>query len=88
VARDGVAKVLDVEGALDAGGEEAAEGRDQGGERGQDQDVELQRLDLEAGRDAGPGGQGVGELVVVLDEDGVNLAAEAGEEVGSQVLVR
>jgi hypothetical protein len=88
VARDGVAKVLDVEGALDAGGEEAAEGCDQGGEGGQDQDVELQRLDLEAGWDAGPGGQGVGELVVVLDEDGVDLAAEAGEEVGSQVLVR
>jgi hypothetical protein len=88
VARDGVAKVLDVEGALDAGREEAAKRCDQRGEGGQDQDVELQRLDLEAGRDAGPQRERVRQLVVVLDEDGVDLAAEASEEVGTQVLHR
>lgn len=82
VAGNGVAKVLDVEGALDARGKEAAKGRDQRRKGGEDQDVELQRLDVEAGRDVRPGGQGVGQLEVVLDEDGVDLAAEAGEEVG------
>ena len=43
VAGDAVAEVLDVEGALEAGGEEAAEGRDEGREAGKDEEVELVR---------------------------------------------
>ena len=43
VAGDAVAEVLDVEGALEARGEEAAEGRDEGREAGEDEEVELVR---------------------------------------------
>jgi len=39
MAGDGVAEILDFEGALEAGGEETAEGRDEGGEGAEDEDV-------------------------------------------------
>lgn len=54
VAGDGVAKVLDMERPLDSRGEEAAERGNQRSERGQDEDMELQRLYLETGGYAGP----------------------------------
>ena len=84
VTRDGLAKVFDFEGAFEAGGEETAEGRDQGGEGREDEDVELHRGDVE--------GVGVereeegGECVGLRDEDGVGGAGEAGEDVCAEVL--
>jgi len=39
MARDGVAEILDLERALETGGEEAAEGRDQRGESSKNEDV-------------------------------------------------
>lgn len=41
VAGDGVAKVLDLEGALEAGCEESAKGRNERGEGGEDDGVKL-----------------------------------------------
>jgi len=42
MARNGVTKVFNVEGALEAGGKEAAEGGDEAGEDSQDETVELE----------------------------------------------
>lgn len=89
VAGDGVAKVLDLECALEAGGEEAAKGRDERGKGGQDDHVELHGHDVEGVRDGkvrrdavGDEGDGVG----LGGEDGVWLALEAGEDVCAQVV--
>lgn len=85
VAGNGFAEVLDLEGALEAGGEEAAEGGDERGEGGEDEDVKLH------GRD----GEGDGRLVQkegevdsvgLREEDWVGVAVEAGEDVGAKVL--
>merc|ERR1719282_1298000 len=59
MARDGVAKVLDVEGTFETRGEKAAEGGDEGGEGGHGEDVELHGGDGEGGGER-PGGGGVG----------------------------
>ena len=85
VARDGLAEVLDLESALEARGEEAAEGRDQRGKSREDEDVELDGLDGDgAGRgEWGPGG----ESVSAGQEDGVGRATEAGEDVCAEVLL-
>lgn len=59
VARDGLAEVFDFEGPFEAGGEEAAEGRDERGEGCEDENVELHGCDVEgeeAGREGQPGG--------------------------------
>lgn len=82
VAGDGFAKVFDLEGAFEAGGEEAAEGGDQRGEGGEDEDVELHGRDVEGLRVA----EEVGEVVGLRDEDWVGDAGEAGEDVGAEVL--
>ena len=50
VTRDRVAKVLDVEGALEPRGEEAAERRNQRSEGRHDEDVELHGRDADGGR--------------------------------------
>ena len=41
---DNVSKVLDLEGALEAGGEEAAEGSDDGGKQGHEESVQQERV--------------------------------------------
>lgn len=84
--RDGVAKVLDLEGALEAGGEEAAEGGDEGGEGGQVERVEPYRREGEG--EVGVDGQegDLRDLVGVREEDAVDVAFEAGEDVGAEVL--
>lgn len=85
MAGDRLAKVFDLEGAFEAGGEEAAEGRDQRGEACEDEDVELDGGDEEGGGvEVGEEG---GEVVGVGDEDGVGGAGEAGEDCGAEVLV-
>lgn len=48
VARNGLAKVLDAEGALQTGGEESTEGSDERGESSKAQDVELHGLNVES----------------------------------------
>ena len=86
VARNGVAEILDLEGALEARCEEAAKGRDERGERGEVEGVEVHGRDgdAEVGADGEEGH--VGKRVFPGDEDGVEVAFEAGEEVGSEVL--
>lgn len=88
VTRDGVAKVLDVEGPLEARGEEAAERRNQRSEGCHDKDVELHRRDADGGRQVGPVRRDERELVCVRDEDRVRVAFEASEDVGSEVVDR
>lgn len=66
VARDRVAKVLDLERALDAAGEEAAKGRDQRGKRAEDENVQLHRLDVDCAGQVRPVGRDEGERVCVL----------------------
>ena len=86
VAGDGLAEVFDFEGPFQTRGEEAAEGRDQGREGCEDEDVELHGRDVqgeEVGGERQPGGQVVG----VWEEDGVRGAFEAGEDVGAEVLL-
>ena len=73
MARNRLAKVLDLERALEARGEEAAKGRDERGEACENQGVELHGRDVE-GVGAVPEEDGVG----VRDEDGVGGAVEAG----------
>lgn len=53
MAGDRVAKVLNVEGAFETRGEEAAEGGDEGGEGGHGEDVELHGGDGEGGWEGG-----------------------------------
>jgi hypothetical protein len=84
VAGDGLAEVFDLEGALEAGGEEAAEGGDERGEGREDEDVELHGGDVEG--EGVEGGEEGGEVVRVGDEYGVGGAGEAGEDGGAEVL--
>lgn len=85
MARDRFAEILDLEGAFEARGEEAAKGGDEGGEGGENEDVELHRGDGEGEgglveEEGGLDGVGLGE------EDGVGGTLEAGEYVGAEVL--
>lgn len=86
VAGDGVAKVLDLEGALEARGEEAAKGGDERGKGGEVEGVQVEgrKGDGEAGLDGEE--RDLGHLVGVREEDGVYGAFEAGEDVGAEVL--
>jgi len=84
VAGDALAEVFDFEGAFEARGEEAAEGRDERGEGCEDENVELHGRDVVGALKGGPGGEGVR----LGDEDGVGGAGEAGENVGAEVLGR
>jgi hypothetical protein len=90
VTGDAVAKVLDLEGALEAGGEEAAEGRDERGEGGEDDHVELHGEDVDGvGEDGEEGGEAFGDEgdgVGARCEDGVGHALEAREDGGAQVV--
>lgn len=86
---DRVTEVLDLESAFDARGEKAAEGRDQGGEGGEEENMELDRGDGDGCGEAvavGPGGGDEGDGVGVWIEDGVGLAVEARPEVRAEVL--
>jgi hypothetical protein len=86
VTRNGVAKVLDVEGALQARGEEATKGCNQRSEGRHDKDVELHRRDADGGRQVGPVRWDERQLVVVRDKDRVRVALKAGEDVGSEIV--
>ena len=69
MARDRFAEVFDFKGTFKAGGKEATEGRDEGGEGCEDEDVKLHWGDVEG---VGvQGGEEGWEAVGVGDEDGV-----------------
>lgn len=65
VAGNRVAKILDLKGALQAGGEEAAKGRDQRSKSGENKNVELHGLDGDAGGQVDALGQGDGKRVLL-----------------------
>jgi hypothetical protein len=47
MSRDGVTEILDLESALETGSEETPEGRNEGGECAEDQDVEVNGIEGE-----------------------------------------
>jgi hypothetical protein len=85
VARNRVAKVLDLESALQTGGEEAAKGCDQRGECGENEDVELDGHDVEGPRD-GNARWDERKRVVACNENRVGSALETGPDVGTEIL--
>lgn len=86
MARDGVAKVLDLERALETGSEEATEGSDEGGEGGKDEGVELHGSKGYRERSAGGEEEEFGKLESVGEENGVDVAVEASENIGAEIL--
>lgn len=86
VAGDGVAKVLDLEGALEAGGEEAAKGSNERGKGGEGESVQLHRHKCQGEAGVGRQEEELRQLVGARQEDGVDVAFEAGEDVGAKVL--
>lgn len=88
VARNRVAEVLDVECALETGGEETAEWRYQGCEGRQYDDVELNRRDYHGLRKEVPAVWNEWQEVGVRNEDWVRVTLETGENVRSEVVNR
>jgi hypothetical protein len=86
VAGDGVTKVLDLEGALQARGKEATKGGDEGGKGG-----EVESMELHGSKGDGKVGllgeeEELGELVSLDEEDWVRITLKTSEDVGSEVL--
>ena len=91
VARDRVAKVLDLECALEAGCEEAAKGRDERGEGCEDDHVELDGHDVECVRNGQICGDALGDewhCVVASLEHWVGVALQTGEDIGAEIIDR
>ena len=91
MARNGFAEVLDLEGTFETRGEEAAEGRDEGGECCEDEDVKLHGGDMNGGGDVEGGwerevGEEGGYMVGLMYENGVWSAGETREYVRAKVL--
>ena len=91
MARNGLAKVFDFEGTFEARGEETAKGRNEGGERCEDEDMKLQGGDMNGGGDLKGGweweiGKERGNVVGMMYENGVRGAGEACEYVRAKVL--
>ena len=91
MTRNGLAEVLDFESTFEARGEEAAEGRNKGGECCEDEDVKLHRGDVNGGRDLKKGwerevGEKVGYMVDLMYKNGVWGTGEACEYVRPKVL--
>ena len=74
MTRDGLAEILDFEGAFKTRGEEAAKGGDEGGERGEDEDMELHGGDVEGWGE----GRGEWEGIGLWREDRVGGAGKTG----------
>lgn len=86
VAGDRVAKVLDLEGALETRGKETTEWGNQGRKRGQDESMELH-----GSKGDGPVGllreeEQLGEVVGFGEENGVGVTLKASKNVGTEVL--
>lgn len=86
VSRDRVAKVLDLEGTLEARSKETAERRDQRGEAGQDDGVELHGLGSEGEAGSFREEKQLRQGVRVLEEDGVRVAHKTREDTGTEVV--
>lgn len=86
VAGDRVTKVLDFEGTLEAGSKETTEGSDEGGKGGKDKGMHMQRLKGDGEGSSLGQEKVIGELVGARDENGVDVALEAGEDVGSEIV--
>ena len=91
MTRNGLAEVFDFESTFEARGEEAAEGRNEGGECCEDEDVKLHRGDVDGGRDFEKGwerevGEKGGNMVGLMHENGVWGTREACEYVRAKVL--
>jgi hypothetical protein len=82
VSWNGIAKVFDFESTFETRGEETAEGSDEGGEGGEDEDVNLHGCHGEGFNIGEPDGK----VVEVGDEDGIGGALEAGPDVCSEIL--
>lgn len=85
MARNRVAKVLNLECALETGGEEAAERCHQRGKGREDEDVELHRHYVQ-GAWNGQAGRDKRQRIVLSNEDGVGLAFEASVDVCAKIL--
>lgn len=83
---NGVTEILDLEASLESRGEETTEGGDEGGERCEDEGVQLHRS--KGQRDGGILWQEeeLRQDVGLGEEDGVGIAFKTGENVGSEVL--
>ena len=86
VSWDGVAKVLDLESALEPGRKKAAEGSDERGERGEDHAVKLHGFDGERKVGALGEEEQVRQRICVREEDRVRVALETGEDIGAEVV--
>ena len=86
MAGDGVAEILDAKGALQAGCEEAAKGSDEGSKSGKGEAVEVNGGEGEGEVGVGGEEEELGELVGFDEEDGIEVALETSEDVGSEVL--
>lgn len=82
VTRDRLAKVLDLESTLETGGEEAAKGSDKRSECGENQNVELDRLNMEGLVHAGP----LRDMVRLGHEGRVGRALKTRQDVGTQII--
>lgn len=86
VPGDGVAKVLDLEGALETRGKEAAEGSDERREGRENEGVKMhrgkRRRPMGVDRDEGY----LGDLEGMREKNAVDVAFETGEDVGAEVL--
>lgn len=88
VAGDGVTKVLDLKGALQAGGKEATKGGNEGGKGG-----EIESMDLNRSKGDGEVGllreeEELGELPSLEEEDWVRITLKPSEDVGTKVIDR
>ncbi len=86
VARDRVAKVLDLEAALQARCEKPAEGGNQGSKRGQDERMKLHGRNGKGNGSVVRQEEELRQLIQAGQEDGVRVALEAGKDVGTKVL--
>lgn len=83
---DGVSEILDFEGTLEAGCEEATKGSNERRKCRKYQDVEVDRPDVERHGDMGPCWRSEEEVVCVMEEDGVRSAVQAAVKVRAKIL--
>lgn len=88
VAWNGVAKVFDLKGTLQARGKETAKRRNQRGESGEDHGVNLHGLHGHAEVRVWWKENELGQLICVWQEDWVRLAVEACEDVRTKILMK
>ena len=82
VTWDRFPEILDVEGSLEARGEEAAKGCDERGKRGEDQDVELHRREGHGAEQGKPRR----EMIRLRHKGRIRCALEASPDVRAEIL--